>query len=296
MSFLRKMFGGGVEETDPRRYLLESMIGAIEADGEVTEEEVAALDKTLEEHDLFREIPSATRTRLIDMAADAIRGAGGAMNRLDEISNGLPGRGHRLTAYAMACEICVADGELPESEIRYLEGLQEALDLDETIAQDLFEAARKSSALKTAEENVAAMRELMPKFVDCMALMAAADEVIRDEELVAVRAVLASIPDMAVLSSDELNDAIVASFGRIEGLDLEIALESAAGMILDPSDRYWTTVYMMIIALADGVTDWREKVFLERTRDIFGLDDVSMDKAMIAAGRFPTEALHNESK
>ena len=34
MSFLRKMFGGGVDTKDPRRFLVETMLAAIEADGD----------------------------------------------------------------------------------------------------------------------------------------------------------------------------------------------------------------------------------------------------------------------
>ena len=39
MSFLRKMFSGKVGTDDPRRFLVEAMLGAMEADGDVTEED-----------------------------------------------------------------------------------------------------------------------------------------------------------------------------------------------------------------------------------------------------------------
>ncbi len=294
MSFLRKMFSGGVEDTDPRRYLIETMLAAMGADGEISEEEVETLDKTLDEHDLFRDISSDARSRLIDIAADAIRKAGDGVMRVEAIAQGLPGRAHKQTSYAMACEVCVADGEIPEAEIRFLDGLQTALGLDDVTAKDIFDAARNASGLKTVEEKTEAMRNLMPHFVDCMALMAAADGEIHDEELIGVRAVLASIPDMAVLSSDELNDAIVHAFNRVKDQALDAAIAEAATVITAPVDRYWTTVYMMIISLADGKTDWREVAFLSTTRDAFGLDDELMDLAMTAAAQFPTEKLGGE--
>jgi uncharacterized tellurite resistance protein B-like protein len=291
MSFLQKMFGGGVDAEDPRRYLIETMLAAIGADGEVTEEEVMTLDKTLEEHDLFRDISSDARNRLMDSATEALREAGGGMNRLEAIAKGLPGRTHQQTAYAMACEICVADADLPDSEIRFLDALQKALQLDDATAKELFEAARNSAGLKTVEEKTLAMREMMPRFVDCMALMAAADGEIHDDELISVRAVLASIPDMAVLNSDELNDAIVEAFNRVKDSDLGESIKGAADVISEPVDRYWTIVYMMIICLADGKADWREVAFLSTTRDAFGLDDELMDHAMAAASKFPATEL-----
>ena len=291
MSFLQKMFGGGVDMEDPRRFLIETMLAAIGADGEVTEQEVMTLDKTLEEHDLFRDISGDARTRIIDTATEAIREAGGGMNRLEAIAKGLPGRTHQQLAYAMACDICVADADLPDSEIRFLDGLQKALRLDDGVAKELFEASRTSAGLKTVEEKTEAMRELMPRFVDCMALMAAADGEIHDDELISVRAVLASIPDMAVLNSDELNDAIVAAFNRVNDKDIGDSIKEAAEVISEPIDRYWTTVYMMIICLADGKADWREVAFLSTTRDAFGLDDELMDHAMTAASQFPATEL-----
>ena len=294
MSFLQKMFGGGVDAEDPRRYLIETMLAAIGADGEVTKQEVLTLDKTLEEHDLFRDISSDARARLMDSATEALREAGGGMNRLEALAKGLPGRTHQQTAYAMACDICVSDGDLPDSEIRFLDGLQKAMRLDDETAKEVFEASRSSAGLKTVEEKTLAMRELMPHFVDCMALMAAADGEIHDDELISVRAVLASIPDMAVLTSDELNDSIVAAFNRVNEKDIGESIKDAAKVIVQQVDRYWTTVYMMIICLADGKADWREVAFLSTTRDAFGLDDELMDHAMSAASQFPAAELGGE--
>jgi uncharacterized membrane protein YebE (DUF533 family) len=291
MSFLRKMFGGGVDETDPRRFLIETMLAAMGADGDITEEELATLDRTLAENELFRDLSSDARGRLIDIAADAIGAAGGGLKRLDAIADGLKGQMNRQLGYAMACEICVSDGQLPESEIRFLDGLQAALRLDDETAKEIFDGVRSDSGLQTVEERAEHMRRLMPRFVDCMALMAAADGEVHDEELVGVRAVLGSIPDMAVLSSDELNDAIVAAFDRLGDIDLPEAIGEAAKVISNQTDRYWTTVYMMIICLADGKADWREVAFLSTTRDAFGLDDELMDHAMRAASHFPATEL-----
>src|SRR5437868_15210448 len=107
MSFLRKMFRGKVSTDDPRRFLVESMLGAMEADGEVTEEEVATLEGSLANHPLFEGLSGDELSRLTDLAADAIRDAGGGKSRLDAIANGLPSRNQRLAAYGMAAEICV---------------------------------------------------------------------------------------------------------------------------------------------------------------------------------------------
>lgn len=291
MSFLRKMFSGDVTAEDPRRFIIEAMLAAMEADSDVTEEEMDVFEVALEEHELFSGLTSDARSRLIDIAADAIREAGGGRRRIESIAKGLPSRGHRLTAYAMAAEVCVSDADLPEAEIAYLDALQEALALGDEEARALFEGARAKSGLKTVEERAAAMRKLMPRFVDCMALLACADGVIHAEERAAVRSVLRNIPDMAVLTREELDAAIEDSFHRVEGADVETALADIAGAIRDPADRYWTAVYMMIIGRADGRADWREVRCLQLTRKHFGLSDAQMDAAMETACEFPAVVL-----
>ncbi|HLU64662.1 MAG TPA: DUF533 domain-containing protein [Kofleriaceae bacterium] len=291
MSFLRKMFSGDITADDPRRFIIEAMLGAMEADGDVTEEEMNVLEKNLDEHELFRDLTGEERSRLVDLAADAIRESGGGRDRAAAIARGIPSRGHRLTAYAMACQVCVSDADLPEAEINYLDALQKALGLADDDARQLFEAARSRSGLKTVEEKAAAMREMMPRFVDCMALMAAADGEVHDEEMVGVRAVLRNIPDMAVLTRDELDQAIAVSFERTRGKDAAEELARIAETISDPADRYWTTVYMMIIARADGRTDWREVRFLQSAKKHFALSDGHMDQAMETASMFPAVEL-----
>lgn len=291
MSFLRKMFSGRVSADDSRRFLVEAMLGAMGADGDVTDEEMAVFEGSLVEHPLFKELSGEERSRLTDLAADAIREAGGGKARLQAIAMGLPSRSHRLAAYAMACEICVADRELAETEIEYLDGLQAALALEEGEAKEVFESARKHTGLLTLEEKSEKVRHLMPAFVRLMALMAAADGEVHHEERLGMRAVLRNIPDMQVLTPEELDEAIDVALDRIKDKDNKAELALIANDIVQAADRYWVTVYVMIIALADGTQDWREIEFLENLKKTFGMVDSHMDAAMKTAAQFPEVAL-----
>jgi tellurite resistance protein len=286
MSFLRKMFSR-VTADDPRRFLVEAMLGAMEADGDVTEEEVATLEGNLANHALFEGTSADELSRITDLAADAIRDAGGGKGRLEAIAVGLPSRNQRLAAYTMACEICVADRELAEAEIEFLDQLQKALALEDGEAKELFEAARKHSGLLTLEEKSARVHDLLPSLVQCMALMASADDEIHHEERFGMRAVLRAIPDISVLTTAEIDEAIEVAIERVKGKDSEGELAEVAKAVTAVSDRYWTSVYVMIIALADGKTDWREVRFLERMKKAFGLSESQMDIAMKTAAQFP---------
>lgn len=295
MSFLRKMFSGRVSTDDPRRFLVEAMLGAMEADGDVTESELATFEGNLANHALFDGLSGDEISRLTDLAADAIREAGGGKKRLEAIAKGLPSRGQRLAAYAMAAEICISDRELAEAEIEYLDGLQAALALDEAEAKEVFEAARAHTGLLTLEEKSEKVRELMPAFVRCMALMAAADEEVHHEERLGMRNVLRAIPDMQVLTLAEIDEAIEVALDRIAGKDSKAELAAIANDVATASDRYWVTVYTMIIALADGTQDWREIEFLASLRETFELSDKQMDVAMQVASQFPQVKLGGDA-
>jgi uncharacterized tellurite resistance protein B-like protein len=295
MSFLRDMFSGAAKAEDPRRYLIEAMLGAMEADGELTEEEVATFEGNLAGNALFEGLSGEELSRLTDQAADAIREAGGGRARLAEIAKRLPSRSQRLGAYAMACEICVADKQLAESEIDFLDVMQKTFALADSDAKDIFEAARRHSGLLTLEEKTAKMKALMPRFVQCMALMAAADGEVHHEERLSMRAVLRKIPDMAVLTSTELDRAMDSALDAAQGKDALAELGAIAKVIDNIADRYWTTVYVMIIALADGKTDWREVKFLEGLRATFALSSEQMDAAIATARQFPAVELGGDA-
>jgi uncharacterized tellurite resistance protein B-like protein len=295
MSFLRKMFSGKVTADDSRRFLVEAMLGAMGADGEVTEEELVTFESSLSNHQLFEGLSPDELSRLTDIAADAIREAGGGKQRLAEIAKGLPSRQQRLAAYALASEICVADRDLAEAEIDFLDAMMTAFALDETEAKEVFEAARKHSGLLTLEEKSEKVRFLMPAFVRCMALMASADEEIHHEERLAMRNVLRAIPDMSVLTHAELDEAIEVALDRIAGKDNKAELADVAKEVSQPADRYWVAVYTMIIALADGKQDWREIEFLAALRKTFALSDNQMDVAMRTASQFPAVKLGGDA-
>ena len=295
MSFLRKMFSGKVTTEDPRRYLAEAMLGAMGADGDVSDEEMATFESNLANHPLFAGLSGEELSRLTDLAADAIGEAGGGKARLPAIAKGLPSRTQRLAAYAMSAEICVADRELAESEIVFLDDMQKAFALDDLEAKDAFESARKHSGLLTLEEKSEKVRTLMPAFVRCMALMASADEEVHHEERLAMRSVLRAIPDMSVLTHPELDEAIDVALERISGKSPPSELEGVAAEVTGQSDRYWVTVYVMIVALADGKQDWREVEFLANLKSAFKLNDSQMDTAMSTASQFPAVKLGGDA-
>jgi uncharacterized membrane protein YebE (DUF533 family) len=263
------------------------MVAAIEADGQVTDGELSALHQKLEKNEAFASLSSDARERLVDQAADAVEAAGGGRGRVEAIAKGLPSRSEKLLAYTLACDLCVSDDDLAEKEIAYLEALQGALGIPDEEAQGIFEAARRGSAVLTIEERADKTKVLIPRFLEAMALMTLADGKIDDSETERIEMVIKHIADMRALDEAQLHDEVVAAFDRVGSRDVGQVLAEIAAAITNPTDRFWTTTYMMIISIADKDEDWQELGLLGRAQKEFGLTSPQMDAAMKIATQFP---------
>src|SRR5215467_12479050 len=124
---VKGLIGGGLKPNDPRRFLIEAMIGAMSADGVVDARESAVIERQIATHPLFKGLGATAARTLIDLSNDAIKFAGSPLGRAPAIAKGLPARIHRLAAYGMAAEVAVADQQVVDGEIHFLEALRIAL-------------------------------------------------------------------------------------------------------------------------------------------------------------------------
>jgi tellurite resistance protein len=285
VNLLSKMYGGGLRPSDPRRYLMEAIVGAMQADGVVTKEELEVLETSVAELEMFSSLSDLAVRTLIDVGNEAIAFAGGSIRRIPYMAKGLPSRAHRMAAYGVACEIALADGESPP-EVLYLRHLKQHFLLGDEESKAIYEAAKKRRAMGEVELRTLKMQDLMPLNLDCMALMASADGTVTDSERRALTGVVRNIGDMAVLGEEEMQKAVDDAFRRVEGKDADREIGKIAGQ-MSTSDRYWAAVYMCIIALAEGQRDWRRVWLLGSAQEAFKLSDRQMDQAMNSAKLFP---------
>src|SRR6188474_3504939 len=136
---VKGLLGGGLKPNDPRRFLIEAMIGVMNADGVVDAREMAAVERQIASHPLFHGLGAGAARTLIDLSTDAIRYAGGAFGRAPAIAKGLPARIHRLAAFGMAAEVAVADQQLVEGELHFLEALRIELRITALDAESLVD-------------------------------------------------------------------------------------------------------------------------------------------------------------
>jgi uncharacterized membrane protein YebE (DUF533 family) len=174
VNLVSKIYGGSLRPADPRRFIVEAIVGAMQADGVITQAELDILESSLAEHEIFSGLtPEATRL-LIDIAKESIAFLGSPVRRIRFMAAALPSRTHRMAAFAVAAEIALADGEAP-AEVMYLRALKNQFLLSDEEAKAIHEAARKRRGMTEVEDRTRKMLAQVPTFVECMALMAASD-------------------------------------------------------------------------------------------------------------------------
>jgi hypothetical protein len=285
---VRGLLGGGLKPNDPRRFLIEAMIGAMNADGVIDPRETAAVERQIASHPLFTGLgPAAART-LIDLSNDAIRFAGSAFGRAPAIAKGLPARVHRLAAYGMAAEVAVADEQLVDGELQFLEALRIALRIAPLESEALVREARSGHLSDYLEDRYHRIKSLVPVACEVFALRALGRGMANDEQRFRIRDFFSAIPDLA-LPRDELDAELFRAFRRPRARDAQVfgELSQLSGTLPDPVDRYWMMVYTLVAELPATVPSWRVIPFTGVMQAAFQITDTDMELAVVDALTFP---------
>jgi uncharacterized tellurite resistance protein B-like protein len=286
---VRDIVGGGLRPSDPRRFLIEAMIGAMNADGNIDQRELAVLQRQLAEHDLFAGLNDAAAKTLVDLATDAIHFAGSATARVGAIARGLPARLHRLAAYGMACEVCAADASIDPAEAEFLESLRLAVRVSLHEAQQIFQAAREGRVTQFLDDRMLRVRSLIPVAVEVFTLRACSRGSLDDEHRFALRDFFLAIPDLT-LRVDDLEGELFRAFRkqRAPGFNVYAELCTLAASLPDPVDRYWMAVYALVAESPSSVATWQVIPFVAMVRQAFQIAEGDMDLAVADALSFPS--------
>jgi len=285
---VKDLFGGGLRPNDPRRFLIEAMIGAMSADGTVDPREVQVIERQIASHPMFKGLGATAARTLIDLSNDAIRFAGNAINRAPAIAKGLPARLHRLAAYGMAAEVAIADAQVVDGELHYLEALRIALRISPREAEGIVEAAQDGQLASYLDDRYLRVKTLISVACEVFALRALARATANDDHRFKVRDFFAAIPDLA-LSRDELDTELYRAFRRPRAADAQVFGELArVGQSLpDPVDRYWIIVYALVAELPATVPSWQVIPFVGVLQAAFQITDTDMELAVVDALTFP---------
>jgi tellurite resistance protein len=111
------------------------------ADGPMSDAELAAMSRLVQELPAFADFHSNEIENVTDSVARLLGREDGIDRALTLIREALPMR-LRETAYLLACEVCAADGDATQEELRFLQDLRIGLDIDRLIAGAIERAAK----------------------------------------------------------------------------------------------------------------------------------------------------------
>lgn len=285
---VKGLLGGGLKPNDPRRFLIEAMICAMNIDGVADARENAVVERQIATHPLFQGIGAAAARTLIDLSNDAIRFAGSAFNRVPAIAKGLPARIHRLAAFGMAAEVAAADQQLIDGELTFLDALRMALRVARLESEALIQHARGGQLAEYLDDRYYRIKALVPVACEVFALRARSRGMATDEQRFLIRDFFMAIPDLA-LPQDDLDAELYRAFRNLRTPDAEILgdLIRVGATLPDPVDRYWMMVYTLVAELPATVPSWRVIPFTGMMQQAFRIVDEDMELAVVDALTFP---------
>ena len=111
------------------------------ADGPMSDAEVSMMSSLVQALPAFSDFHSAEIETVTEAVTRLLGRTEGLDDALTMIREALPMR-LRETAYLLACEVCAADGEATQEELRFLQDLRIGLDIDRLIAGAIERAAK----------------------------------------------------------------------------------------------------------------------------------------------------------
>jgi hypothetical protein len=286
---VKELFRGALRANDPRRFVIEAMVGAMLADGFADARELEIITTRIANHPLFESIGEGAAKTLTDLSADAIQFAGGSLARVAAIGKGLPARCHRLSAFAMAAEVCASDTQFDDTERQYLEALRMALRIGPLEAEYTYAALATGELARFLEDRVLRIRSLTTLVCELFAVRAAAKGQADDDHRFEISDFLSSIPDFHT-NRELLDTDLYRAFKRnaASGDQVHVELRRIADTLPDPIDRYWLVVYALVAEPPADLPSWRVIPFIGLLQGTFQIIDADLELAVSDALSFPS--------
>ncbi|HZF77771.1 MAG TPA: tellurite resistance TerB family protein [Acetobacteraceae bacterium] len=125
----------------PHEALVCAMVLMSVADGPMSNAELSKMSRMVQELPAFADFHFNEIETVTETVAGLLTRADGLDIAFGLLREALPMR-LRETAYLLACEVCAADGDASQEELRFLQDIRIGLDLDRLIAGAIERAAK----------------------------------------------------------------------------------------------------------------------------------------------------------
>jgi tellurite resistance protein len=126
---------------DEQTALIYTMVLVSAADRDMTDAELRMIGEIIGHLPIFKDFDREQLPAVAAACADLLADADGLDRAFDQIKEALPGR-LTETAYALACDIAAADGDVQQEELRLLEMVRHRLEIDRLTAAAIERGAR----------------------------------------------------------------------------------------------------------------------------------------------------------
>jgi tellurite resistance protein len=116
------------------------------SDGEMTDAELSEIGNIVTHLPVFDDFDVERLSSIAASCTDLLQDEAGLDTTLSLVNDGLPEK-LRETAYALACDIAVADGEIKQEELRLLEIIRHRIHVDRLTAAAIERGARARHAV-----------------------------------------------------------------------------------------------------------------------------------------------------
>jgi tellurite resistance protein len=116
------------------------------SDGEMTDAELSEIGNIVTHLPIFEDFDVERLASVAESCTDLLQDEAGLDTTLSLVNDGLPEK-LRETAYALACDVAVADGEIKQEELRLLEIIRHRIYVDRLTAAAIERGARARHAV-----------------------------------------------------------------------------------------------------------------------------------------------------
>jgi tellurite resistance protein len=253
---------------DRNAALIDAMILAASADGQLRPVEVQTVIQRVIERPEFEGVQAAELAGLVEASARRLSAARALEDILQGLRSRLPDHRNRLLAFGLATSVVLADRQALQDELGLLKAMQAALGISEEEVSRVFETVESGASLAEA------LGEPLERlYAETMVLVSAADGEVQPAELRRMLEELAGDPvfkDVSLESADHyLRDA--AQNLALEGLPQRLTV--LARGLTTKSQRTRAFRLAVRVAYADGPPSKDALRALELLQATFGLAD-----------------------
>jgi tellurite resistance protein len=263
----------GTTRADRNAALVEVMLLAAMADGQLTESSIQALLRRVLERPEFDGTHPAELSALVEQSVKRLASAPNLEKILQRLRDRLPTHQNRLLAFGLAASVALADQRATRAELGLLKTFQAALGISEE------EVANVIDVLETGRSLNEVLGEPLERlYAEVMVLVTAADGKVKPSEARALLESLASDPLFQEVSAGRAQAFLTESVEALAQQGLSERLRVLAHGLTTHAQRLRAFRLAMRIAQSSGRPSAAEVRVLDMLQATFGLADDEVDR------------------